>query len=119
MTPYGSSETTLSTGMSGATLKSGGSDRFGADRTAPSDMIKIKVHYRLDLFVIAVSRTIEYNELVDKVGRKIRLCGGDRDESPLKVKYCDEEEDLITLASDEDIQMAFDTKASVVSLYVT
>lgn len=81
--------------------------------------MKIKVHYRQDLFIIAVSRTVTYDDLADKVGKKIRLCGGDRPEdAPLKIKYRDDDGDLISLGSDEDVQMAFDTELPLIALWV-
>jgi len=84
-----------------------------------SPPIKVRVHYGEDLFVIVVPRTTDYTELVDKLGRKIRLCGGRKDDAPLRVKYRDEDGDLISLGSNEDVQMAFDTGVkSQVTLYV-
>ncbi|KAJ2986649.1 hypothetical protein NUW54_g9688 [Trametes sanguinea] len=63
-------------------------------------------HFGEDIFVIQVPRTTEYSELVDKVGKKIRLCGPRRDDGPLRVKYKDEDGDLVSLGSTEDVQMA-------------
>ena len=71
--------------------------------------VKIKVHFYEDVFVIQVPRTTEYSELVDKVGKKIRLCGPRRDDGPLRVKYKDEDGDLVSLGSTEDVQMAFES----------
>jgi cell division control protein 24 len=59
--------------------------------------------------VIIVNRHTDYQDLVEKVGKKIRLCGGRRDGGPLRVKYQDEDGDLVSLGSNEDVQMAFDT----------
>ncbi|EFI28234.1 rho guanine nucleotide exchange factor scd1 [Coprinopsis cinerea okayama7 len=70
--------------------------------------IKVKVHFHEDIFVIQVPRSTEYEELVEKVGRKIRLCGPRRDDGPLKVKYKDEDGDYVSLGSTEDVQMAFE-----------
>jgi len=55
---------------------------------------------------------------VERVGKKIRLCGPRRDDGPLRVKYEDEEGDLISMRSTEDVEMAFGDKAQVV-LHVT
>jgi cell division control protein 24 len=76
--------------------------------------VKVKVHFGSDIFVIQVSRTTEYSELVERVGKKIRLCGPRRDGGPLRVKYEDEEGDLISMRSSEDVDMAFGDKAQVV-----
>ena len=82
--------------------------------------MKVKVHFHEDIFVIAVSRNVEYEELVERVGKKIRLCGPRRDDGPLRVKYRDEDGDLVSLGSTEDVQMAFETMrpGTQVTLYV-
>ncbi|KAJ3551796.1 hypothetical protein NM688_g4501 [Phlebia brevispora] len=82
--------------------------------------VKVKVHFHEDIFVIQVPRATEYEELVERVGKKIRLCGPRRDDGPLKVKYKDEDGDLVSLASTEDVQMAFEAfrPGSQVTLYV-
>ena len=82
--------------------------------------VKVKVHFHEDIFVIAVSRNVEYEELVERVGKKIRLCGPRRDDGPLRVKYRDEDGDLVSLGSTEDVQMAFETMrpGTQVTLYV-
>jgi cell division control protein 24 len=76
--------------------------------------VKVKVHFGSDIFVIQVARITEYNELVERVGRKIRLCGPRRENGPLRVKYEDEEGDLISMRSTEDVEMAFGDKIQVV-----
>ena len=82
--------------------------------------VKIKVHFHEDIFVIQVPRTTEYEELVERVGKKIRLCGSRRDDGPLRVKYKDEDGDLVSLGSTEDVQMAFESvrPGSQVTLFV-
>jgi cell division control protein 24 len=108
ITPFGSSDVSLG-GTAG--LRSSRSQHF--DNTSTSHLhygspVKVKVHYHEDIFVIQVPRTTEYGELVDKVGKKIRLCGPRRDDGPLRVKYRDEDGDMISLGSTEDVQMAFE-----------
>jgi len=75
--------------------------------------VKVKVHFGNDIFVIQVSRAMEFQELLDKVGKKIRLCGPRRDDGPLRIKYEDEEGDLISMRSTEDVEMAFGGKSQV------
>lgn len=89
------------------------------DFTVPVN-VKVKVHFMDDIFVIQVPRHTEYEELVERVGRKIRLCGPRRDDGPLRVKYRDEDGDLVSLGSTEDVQMAFESfrPGSQVTLYV-
>lgn len=104
VTPLGSSDTSLA----GSTLRPLRSQNFMAQPNNSSSMVKIKVHFLEDIFVIQVPRYTEYDELVEKVHRKIRLCGARRDDGPLKVKYVDEDGDMISLGSTEDVQMAFE-----------
>ena len=106
LTPFGSSDSSLS----GAVGRSSTSSH--------DDPVKVKVHFGSDIFVIQVSRTTEYGELVERVGKKIRLCGPRRDDGPLRVKYEDEEGDLVSMRSTEDVDMAFGDKPQVV-LHVT
>jgi cell division control protein 24 len=70
--------------------------------------VKIKVYWLDDLFVIMVPRTTGFIELVQRVQKKIRLCGGGNTEGPLRLKYDDEDGDRISLSTDEELQMAFD-----------
>lgn len=98
--------------------------RTGSRGTAsiPSGSIKVKVSYQDDIFVIIASEQIEYRELIDKIERKVKLCGPRNEAIPLRVRYQDEDGDYITINSDEDVQMAFDWSrnygTSVVSLFV-
>lgn len=83
--------------------------------------MKVKVHFHEDIFVIQVPRVTEFDDLVEKVGKKIRLCGPRRDDGPLKVKYRDEDGDLVSLGSTEDVQIAFESfrPGGQVTLFVT
>ncbi|CAE6495383.1 unnamed protein product [Rhizoctonia solani] len=87
------------------------------------ESVRVKVHYKTDLFQIIVPRETVFNDLVSKVAHKVRLCGeaGERD-APLRVKYRDEDGDMISLGSDDDVQMAFDgtrTSSGGVELWVS
>ena len=112
ITPYGSSESSLLRGS-----RSQGFDSL----TNTSSNVKVKVHFHEDIFVIQVPLATEYSDLVERVGRKIRLCGPRRDDGPLRVKYRDDEGDLVSLGSTEDVQMAFEMlkPGGQVTLYVT
>ncbi len=131
ITPYGSSGSNISTSV---LMKSKQSEAYQHRLMSPpppnvsagnvnatnvnEEKVKIKVHYRQDIFVIMVVKSINYQDLVLRVAQKVRLCGGERDNSPLRIKYMDEENDMITLGSDEDIQMAFDTNLPQISFHV-
>ena len=106
VTPYGSNDSNL------PSLR----PRQGEDSMAFNPPVKVKVHFREDLFVIVVQRSIEYQELMEKVGRKIRLCGARHDGGQFRVRYQDEDGDMISLASNDDLQIALDSSSVV--LYV-
>ncbi|KAG1742924.1 hypothetical protein EDB19DRAFT_1850350 [Suillus lakei] len=122
ITPFGSSESSLG----GSALRSPRSQTFesmisNGAHLAFSPPVKVKVHFNEDIFVIQVPRSTEYFDLVDKVGKKIRLCGPRRDDAPLRVRYRDEDGDMVSLGSTEDVQMAFESfrPGGQVTLYVT
>jgi len=125
ITPYGSSDSSLT----GPSIRTSRSQIFGDMKSTPtsggvptvSPMVKVKVHFHEDIFVIQVPRATEYQELLERVGRKIRLCGPRREDGPLKVKYVDEDGDMVCLGSTEDVQMAFETlrPSNQVTLYVS
>lgn len=116
ITPYGSND-------SGSHLRQQRSQIFngsGSRSTTPafplSPPVKVKVHYGEDLFVISVPKATEFEDLLEKVGKKIRLCGPRREDQPLRVRYRDEDGDMVSLASNEDVQLAFESPQ--VTLYV-
>ncbi|KAH9949641.1 hypothetical protein B0H21DRAFT_777232 [Amylocystis lapponica] len=121
ITPFGSSDSSLAGMMASRSQRSHPIDQVvtsAADQlSAP---IKVKVHFHEDIFVIQVPRLTQYTELVEKVGKKIRLCGPRRDDGPLRVKYKDEDGDLVSLGSTEDVQIAFESfrPGAQVTLYV-
>lgn len=124
ITPFGSSESSLGTM---GTLRASRSQTFenavraNGNPLQSSAPVKVKVHFYEDIFVVQVPRTTLYNELVEKVGKKILLCGRRRDDGPLRLKYKDEDGDLVSLGSTEDVQMAFEQfgPGGQVSLFVT
>ena len=116
MTPYGSSESSL-----GGVPMHHSHGYVEGSIAGLSPPVKVKVHFHEDIFVIQVPRATEYGDLVEKVGRKIRLCGPRRDDGPLRVKYRDEDGDMVSLCSTEDVQMAFEAyrPGEQVTLFVT
>ena len=119
ITPFASSESSLG----GVAIRNSRSQTFeslggGMESEFP---VKVKVHFHEDIFVIQVPKSTEFDDLVEKVGRKIRLCGPRRDDGPLRVKYRDEDGDMVSLGSTEDVQMAFEQyrPGGQVTLFVT
>ncbi|KXN90809.1 Rho guanine nucleotide exchange factor scd1 [Leucoagaricus sp. SymC.cos] len=128
ITPFGSSDSSLGGAgihvnvnghhMNGSGMVGG---HGGLPQEPQSPPVKVKVHFHEDIFVIQVPRSTEYDDLVEKVGKKIRLCGPRRDDGPLRVKYRDEDGDMVSLGSTEDVQIAFEAykPGGQVTLFVT
>jgi cell division control protein 24 len=72
---------------------------------------KVKLYYGSDIFVIAIPSNLStLTELTSKIERKLRLCGVVFPEDrPLKLRYKDEDGDLIQIYGDDDILLALDT----------
>lgn len=88
--------------------------------------VKIKVSYIDDIFIVVVPSDIGYRDLMDRLERKIQFSGGPErrnpDSPPLRVRYHDEDGDYITINSDDDVMMAFETtidKGNLVNLFVS
>ncbi|KAF9166805.1 hypothetical protein DFQ27_007594 [Actinomortierella ambigua] len=72
--------------------------------------LKIKVNFQEDAYLIVVPVQIGYNELVERVEKKIRLCGSRRpDSQPLRLRYKDEDNDYIIMKDDDDVSLAFES----------
>ncbi|KAI7900273.1 uncharacterized protein BX663DRAFT_532418 [Cokeromyces recurvatus] len=82
---------------------------------------KVKVHYFGAIYVVVVPTNIEFEDLQKRIENKIKLCGQEFETSILGLKYEDEDGDLITISSSEDVQMGFENKGpnNAVNLYVT
>ncbi|ANB15608.1 Rho family guanine nucleotide exchange factor CDC24 [Sugiyamaella lignohabitans] len=72
-----------------------------------TNQMKVKLHYLEDTFLLIVPVGVKYSQLLERVDRKIRLCGK-QTPNPLRIKYKDEDDDFVTITSDEDIQMALE-----------
>ncbi|KII92357.1 hypothetical protein PLICRDRAFT_37127 [Plicaturopsis crispa FD-325 SS-3] len=122
VTPFGSSESSLGISNPRASRAQhyDGAAQSAQANTQFAPAVKVKVHFHEDIFVIQVPRSTEFAALVERVGKKIRLCGPRRDDGPLRVKYRDEDGDLVSLGSTEDVQMAFEQfrPGGQVTLYV-
>ncbi|ORX42930.1 hypothetical protein DM01DRAFT_1212359 [Hesseltinella vesiculosa] len=82
---------------------------YFASRQLPHPL-KVKLVFNDGRYSILVPQDISYMDLVDRVEQKLRLVGEFTPGSPgLRLKYRDEDGDLITINSNDDIQMAFDT----------
>jgi cell division control protein 24 len=75
-----------------------------------NSLIKMKTHYGNDIFILAVASSgCKFEEILEKIERKIRICGAVMPEGRrIKLRYRDEDEDLITINTDDDVEMAFE-----------
>ncbi|KAI0216115.1 Guanine nucleotide exchange factor for Cdc42p [Massospora cicadina] len=86
-----------------------------------TSLTKVKLNYLEDVFIIMVPFTIDYEELLEKVEKKLRICGGRRGGQPVdlsagfRIRYRDEDNDFITINSDDDVQMAFESVRGISS----
>ncbi|PPQ89606.1 hypothetical protein CVT25_012351 [Psilocybe cyanescens] len=92
--------------------------RINGDGDSPPSMVKLKVHFKEDIFILRLLRTVEIAALYEKLDFKIRLCGPRATTGPLRVRYQDEDGDMVLLASTEDLQMALEDRPQV-TLFVT
>lgn len=80
--------------------------------------IRFRLRAGEDTYVIVTLSNIGYDELIEKIQKKLRNCGVKRHESSetgakIKIRYEDEEGDLILICNDEDIGMAVEWMKSV------
>ncbi|BGP19839.1 hypothetical protein JCM10213_003148 [Rhodosporidiobolus nylandii] len=119
--PYSSAPSSASTAPPPSST-AGGYARGGApavptlpptsNGAGPASAVRVKVFFGEDTFVVVVLDSVPYPELVDKVLKKIRMCGGDKarvESSALRLRYRDEDGDRILITSEEDVAMAFET----------
>ncbi|KAG0260847.1 hypothetical protein BG011_001600 [Mortierella polycephala] len=84
--------------------------------------LKVKVNFQEDSYLIVVPIRIGYSELIERVEKKIRLCGSRRSEAqPLRLRYKDEDNDYIIMKDDDDISLAFEScfAEGVMNLHVS
>jgi cell division control protein 24 len=99
--------------MAGYGQRQGSEDQLPGVDVPPGSksQVKVKIHYNNDKLAIIVPYNIAYSQLIDRIERKVRICGNGPEislTSPIRIRYQDEDGDLISMNSDDDVQMAFD-----------
>ncbi|KAH8550814.1 hypothetical protein BGW37DRAFT_457143 [Umbelopsis sp. PMI_123] len=91
-----------------------------AEQSAAASM-RLKLNFHDNIYAIVVSPDINYQELMDKVGKKIRVVAGLGPNDPLRIKYQDEDGDLITINSDDDVLMGFESRggSNTMNLFIS
>lgn len=83
---------------------SSGTSQPSSSQTAS---IRFKLRSGEDTYVIVTLATIGYGELINKIYKKLKNCGVSKDSaSKIKIRYEDEEGDLILICNDDDVFMA-------------
>jgi PB1 domain len=72
--------------------------------------LKVKITYGNDMFVVVVPTDVTYSALLQKVRHKLTVCSNVARDGPLRMKYQDEDGDLVTISSDEDVALAIETR---------
>ncbi|KAI9286560.1 hypothetical protein BC943DRAFT_320941 [Umbelopsis sp. AD052] len=87
----------------------------------PTATMRLKLNFHDNIYAIVVSPSINYQELMDKVGKKIRVVAGLGPNDSLRIKYQDEDGDLITINSDDDVLMGFESRggSNTMNLFIS
>ncbi|CEP09703.1 hypothetical protein [Parasitella parasitica] len=86
-----------------------------------SGSVKIKLNYNDGIYMVVCSTEVLYDELISRVERKIRLVANVQPNGNLRLKYLDEDGDMITINSNDDVQMAFENRGdtNTINLFVS
>lgn len=74
--------------------------------------VRVKLNYCDNTYAIETADQVKFAELMDKVERKIRIVGNLKPSETIRLKYRDEDGDFITINSDDDVQMAFESRGA-------
>ncbi|KAI7887080.1 hypothetical protein K492DRAFT_139667 [Lichtheimia hyalospora FSU 10163] len=75
-------------------------------------VMKAKLNYMNDLYVIKVPVCASYNDLMERIQRKVQS------QHRFTLKYQDEDGDLVTMNSDEDVQMGFESRGASNTVHI-
>lgn len=70
--------------------------------------VKLIVSFQEDKYVVVVLTSMTFSALLDKVTKKVKLCSGKQIDHTLRMRYVDEDGDVVLMNDDEDVQMAFE-----------
>ncbi|KAL9932549.1 hypothetical protein V8E36_008666 [Tilletia maclaganii] len=75
-----------------------------------SQAVKLIISHGEEKFTIVVLQSIGFLDLQDKVTKKLRLCSGRKTfpEVGVRIRYVDEDGDVVAMNTDDDVQMAFE-----------
>ncbi|KAK0544784.1 Guanine nucleotide exchange factor for Cdc42p [Tilletia horrida] len=75
-----------------------------------SQAVKLIISHGDEKFTIVVLQSIGFGDLQDKVTKKLRLCSARKTfpETGVRIRYVDEDGDVVAMNTDDDVQMAFE-----------
>lgn len=79
--------------------------------TAGSGPVKIKARLKDDIVALLVTPPVQYSDVRTRIFKKLGV-------APQPLKFKDEDGDLITLANDDDLQLALSIHSSKLILYI-
>lgn len=77
------------------------SAHVNANSMQSSDLVKVKVNFCENIFVIQVPQDTDYNKLAEVISRNIYLSGSLRDDGPLRMRYIDKYGNIVSLGTTE------------------
>lgn len=85
------------------------STSFSSDTdTFPPSQLKVKVNCDGNYVTLVVAFSITYQSLIDRIDAKVgRFSNNAISRGTMRLRYRDEDGDFVTIASDDDIQIAF------------
>ncbi|KDE03617.1 hypothetical protein MVLG_05912 [Microbotryum lychnidis-dioicae p1A1 Lamole] len=84
-------------------------ETYPSGRAISSTMFRFKINFGNCTFIVVASGRVSHRELLDKVLKKLRLCGhAIRDSTGLRLRYEDEDGDRILIGNDSDLQIALE-----------
>ncbi|SGZ31513.1 BQ5605_C045g12190 [Microbotryum silenes-dioicae] len=84
-------------------------ETYPSGRATSSTMFRFKINFGNCTFIVVASGRVSHRELLDKVLKKLRLCGhAIRDSTGLRLRYEDEDGDRILIGNDSDLQIALE-----------
>ena len=95
----------------------GDADRSGRGVDFLRPHMNAKVNYEGNYLTLEISSTIKYQSLIDRIDTKIGTFSNNSiGRGTLKLRYCDEDGDIVVIENDDDIRHAYDDALQRVDL---
>ncbi|KAI9317440.1 hypothetical protein BX666DRAFT_2154039 [Dichotomocladium elegans] len=91
---------------------SGHSNRSDNADASENAAVTARIRYHNELHTAEIPLDIGYHDLIRRIASKLKLTSSQIECGSIGVKYRDEDGDLITIGSDDDIQVAFEARSA-------